>query len=552
MNVTSLVSISLSRYVHVCRSHLYSRLFTLPRTVVTCLLTWLSGLLLAFLPAFDVGGSYHYNPSAHICSLDMGRGFSYPKIVVLLLSAIPVVSVGYFNLAIMRTWKKLSMGLTSRYPLVRKEEKRRRKLAARWRAGGSKKEKSGKHVGIEQQQSSSDEVVQGEQPRWESHEGVDVELRVEEEEEEEEDCNARDSTPKNGGSANNRDGGASPPSSNVEPCDEHQELATNTAADHAAEKHSFRQTLNCDTPASEQRPKMLRTICEEASNSHAELITGEEETTPEEWATTTSPPQTTTLPPSTSPMSPYRLKSPHLITHLHSSSPSSSSSSAFDQPYQTVRSSAVRTGPRSSAVVHAHSLVAVADTPCRHGGRQNPHRHRSIRQLQKRARKDRARESAFVRSLLLVFIFTFMSIVPADVSIIIASSVGSAASPPPVVMVVMVVNMLLFFSGSVSWVVYGLMNPVFRKGYVRCALVYLATLRCAVVDDEVDVPTNSSEMEVAAANRTGRSASARARPRPRPRPRPVLVRFFHRTKRGLGSSAVEGISKTKVASPEEI
>ena len=85
-----------------------------------------------------------------------------------------------------------------------------------------------------------------------------------------------------------------------------------------------------------------------------------------------------------------------------------------------------------------------------------------IQNLQRRHRKKRAREVAFVRSLFVVCIIMFICFIPYGVINIISSSVENV--PPEVVILG---NMLLFFNNSVNWIVYGAMNPVFRKGYVK-------------------------------------------------------------------------------------
>ena len=82
--------------------------------------------------------------------------------------------------------------------------------------------------------------------------------------------------------------------------------------------------------------------------------------------------------------------------------------------------------------------------------------------LHKRQKKKRAREVAFVRSLFVVFILMFISFIPYSVIVIASSSVEDV--PPEVIILG---DLLLFFNNSVNWIVYGAMNPAFRKGYVK-------------------------------------------------------------------------------------
>ena len=141
VTVTSLVVISLNRYLRVCHPRLYNRVFTLPRTVVICIAIWLSCSLLALPPLWGTGapavGSYRYGPATHFCSFSR-EGLTYPKVMVVLFSTVPVLLVGYWNLAIFRSWKRARMAVASRYPLTGRERKRLEKLVARWRAGFKK------------------------------------------------------------------------------------------------------------------------------------------------------------------------------------------------------------------------------------------------------------------------------------------------------------------------------------------------------------------------------------------------------------------------------
>ena len=92
-----------------------------------------------------------------------------------------------------------------------------------------------------------------------------------------------------------------------------------------------------------------------------------------------------------------------------------------------------------------------------------------MQHLRRQQRKKKAREVAFVRSLFVVFILMFISFIPLGVMLIISSSVENV---PPEVFILG--NLLLFFNNSVNWIVYGVMNPAFRKGYVKCTRQLLA------------------------------------------------------------------------------
>ena len=94
----------------------------------------------------------------------------------------------------------------------------------------------------------------------------------------------------------------------------------------------------------------------------------------------------------------------------------------------------------------------------------------AMQHLRRQQRKKKAREVAFVRSLFVVFILMFISFIPFGVIIIVSSFFENV--PPEVVILG---NMLLFFNNSINWIVYGAMNPAFRKGYMKYVREVLIT-----------------------------------------------------------------------------
>nr|KAG5701021.1 hypothetical protein BaRGS_022732 [Batillaria attramentaria] len=97
--------------------------------------------------------------------------------------------------------------------------------------------------------------------------------------------------------------------------------------------------------------------------------------------------------------------------------------------------------------------------------------------LNRRRRKERAREEAFVRSLYVVFLLMLASFAPYAIVIIVTWSVGPSAFRRIVIASIL----LLLFNCSVNWIVYGVMNRSFRRGYVKHVkrvLVNLALADC--------------------------------------------------------------------------
>ena len=116
---------------------------------------------------------------------------------------------------------------------------------------------------------------------------------------------------------------------------------------------------------------------------------------------------------------------------------------------------------------------------CRHLGP-------AIQSLQRQHRKKKAREVALVRSLFVVSILMFICSIPFAVINFINSSVENLPSEAEIAG-----NMLLFFNNSINWIVYGVMNPVFRKGYAKYMRRVLTTC-CRVGRERAQMFLNAS------------------------------------------------------------
>nr|KAG5701016.1 hypothetical protein BaRGS_022727 [Batillaria attramentaria] len=84
-----------------------------------------------------------------------------------------------------------------------------------------------------------------------------------------------------------------------------------------------------------------------------------------------------------------------------------------------------------------------------------------MRQFSRRRRKQEARDKAIVRSLFVVFLLSLISFIPFGVLRVVESYQKISY----VVDISFV--LLLVFNCSVNWIVYGVMNRSFRRGYVR-------------------------------------------------------------------------------------
>ncbi|PVD33633.1 hypothetical protein C0Q70_04891 [Pomacea canaliculata] len=84
-----------------------------------------------------------------------------------------------------------------------------------------------------------------------------------------------------------------------------------------------------------------------------------------------------------------------------------------------------------------------------------------VTSLHRHHRRQRSREVAFVRSLCVVCFLFFVGFFPYTV----INVVDFYWTVPPEVLIFS--NLLLFFNSAVNWIVYGVMNPTYRRGYAE-------------------------------------------------------------------------------------
>ncbi|KAK7087611.1 hypothetical protein V1264_021639 [Littorina saxatilis] len=378
-SILFLVSISLNRYLHVCHSHLYSRVFTLPRTVAWCLLIWLASLLLALIPVLEgtTETSYRYNKVTHFCSFSRQGGLSYVKIIVIVCIILPVLIIAYCNVAIFRYWRRVRFRYANQSLLVERKQKRREKAMARWRARRQEEKKDG----------ATDTAVAFLAKEDQSHEelpelltGFDT-------------LGAKENEP------------ASHSYSALMAFGSSLELGS--------------ETENRETQEREMTDGAKRTIDKEdrvIKTADERPVVNEETENQQSQCSD--------------------------VDAVHSS-----------------------TSPPNPIASSLWSLTSTLGRLITAGGTaaSETQRHRTaIRDLQKMQKKKKAREVAFVRSLFVVFLLTICSFVPYGVVIVLAERV---TIPPEVVIMG---NLFAFVNNSVNWIVYGAMNPVFRRRYIQC------------------------------------------------------------------------------------
>nr|KAG5699122.1 hypothetical protein BaRGS_014421 [Batillaria attramentaria] len=90
----SLTSITLNRYLHVCHDRIYTRIFSLKTTIVWCLMVWVAAAVIAFPPLVG-GGSYHYNPKV-LLQRRFLRVQSVHKVFIASLALCDLLTLGYW------------------------------------------------------------------------------------------------------------------------------------------------------------------------------------------------------------------------------------------------------------------------------------------------------------------------------------------------------------------------------------------------------------------------------------------------------------------------
>lgn len=105
VSVISLVCISFNRYMKVCHSGLFSKLFSIKKNIGFCVGMWLLSCALNS-PLLAGYPSYGYDKSAHMCQARAGKELNYGTLIMATHLVLPGFAIGYFNYAIFRYWRQ--------------------------------------------------------------------------------------------------------------------------------------------------------------------------------------------------------------------------------------------------------------------------------------------------------------------------------------------------------------------------------------------------------------------------------------------------------------
>ncbi|XP_076450332.1 uncharacterized protein LOC143286590 [Babylonia areolata] len=397
VSVLSLLAITMNRYLHVCHSHLYSRLFTLPRTVFIIISIWVAAILVALLPALGIGaGTYRYSANTHICSFDRSS-LSNAKILTILFFPVSMMLIGCWNFAIFRYWKKARVNLD-----IRKSQRQGRKLFSRWR---------------ELDRRSQEEAVTRERKKvkdakrhWCGKAKRDPLSEIEE-------------VP-----------GRFRISADKSDC--HDSQAENSDHDTVGDNETEYPSVPMSLSGSNEKEGKIQCTGITVSTPNqidSEQICGadkddcghsQNKLTPKQTAVTTGA--------------------------LHSGT--------------TTEATTVNASSTQTMTVLAYSPLDASSAGRTRSAwsRQKRLLTTAVQKVHRQKKKHSTREVAFVRSLFVVFIITCITFFPYVVILIVSSIV---AVPSEVAILGL---MLLFSNNSVNWIVYGVMNPSYRKAYRAC------------------------------------------------------------------------------------
>ncbi|KAK7087604.1 hypothetical protein V1264_021633 [Littorina saxatilis] len=422
-SVSFLVSISLNRYLHVCHFHLYSRVFTLPRTVAWCLLVWLGSFFIAFLPVVDnmENTNYRYNPVTRFCSYNRAR-VNYTKIIALVYAIFPMLFVAYCNFAIFRYWKRGRLRTSQRNPLVERMAAKRQKLVARVR--GAVKRDKGVCSAAETITERNEEPVE---PTTSEVLGPDAQGTVEI-------VNNRDLNPEDGKSVE------SVYPSQCQNSDEAECTVSDTDPDaivYVADGKVRVDDENSDHSLSsgpvDANSEDLVNGCEENLESEDNEVVAcpgrQFDAVETQSSVAVDDIENTSQQPPKCPEAAKKGATPSLPTptiHIISGPP----------PMRRKRTPAKQ----------AEKIPRTAKQDAK-----------------ERAKGTKSREVAFVRSLFVVFLLAVVTFIPYGAMTVLGTLVSLSSE------LVILGNLFLFFNNSVNWIVYGVMSPAFRQGYVHCS-----------------------------------------------------------------------------------
>ncbi|KAK7087608.1 hypothetical protein V1264_021636 [Littorina saxatilis] len=438
--VSFLVSISLNRYLHVCRSHLYKRVFTKPRTVAWCLLVWLSSLCIALLPVMDTADNtnFHYNPVTRFCSYNR-QGFTYFKVIALVYAILPMVFVAYCNFAIFRYWKRARLSIRRHYPLLNgtRVEGKRRNVIARLRAAVKKgnTEDVVSKTSAQGSEYSPTESVQGMKNETDS---AVVEITAHGSDDRFESAQVLEAGVQECVDAmNNRDSDR-----------EDKKIAESEKKTRAEDMNGVHISVIGDRVPDDAEVTDDE-VDDDRSLSNVSMNTDSEDRIDKRGDDLKIEDTETGAGPGT-----------QLGALTNPDQPSKRPGDAADES----TTAKLRT---TSSFTQRSRMLDFAQSPPVPRNRLSPAKQadkipKTAKQTaKKRAKRTKAREVAFIRSLFVVFLLAVVTFITYGAMTVLGTYVS--LSPE----VVILGNFFLFFNNSVNWIVYGVMNPVFRQGYVH-------------------------------------------------------------------------------------
>nr|KAG5713724.1 hypothetical protein BaRGS_024351 [Batillaria attramentaria] len=106
-SIYTLVLIGFNRYLSVCYSSVYKKLFSKRSTIATCVLIWIASSFMSSFAFMGVGKAiFLYNLKTHLCTFDASDPTSVYSILTSFNLLVPTWLIGFFSLSIYKFWKR--------------------------------------------------------------------------------------------------------------------------------------------------------------------------------------------------------------------------------------------------------------------------------------------------------------------------------------------------------------------------------------------------------------------------------------------------------------
>ncbi|KAK7099475.1 uncharacterized protein [Littorina saxatilis] len=116
--VTSLIMVTLNRFMLVCHSRRYEQCFSPKTTVLGVIALWVGSIASAIIPVYGTTVVYRYDAITRTCTFKkLGQGY-LDSLLTMLYFAVPLCLIGFFNFRIYRFWNRANVKLAQRGSII--------------------------------------------------------------------------------------------------------------------------------------------------------------------------------------------------------------------------------------------------------------------------------------------------------------------------------------------------------------------------------------------------------------------------------------------------